>query len=247
MHWVFVVYAFVCLVQLPLFLFLCLGLGHHMPRPAGALVPHPELVAAGDPWVVFQHTAHAGFMDWEAAGACACAMLLACVHLHLQRAYEDDVVGCALHQSDAAIEWLHERHWLELARAAFWGAVLCQSAVWAAALGRGARTDHELWLLAMYRAAGLMGLARTSAGEDDPPPWPAHLAGAYAYVVLSWGSLAPVASWPLLALVAADALLLWAHAWERPATADVVLNARLFYLTCTGSLLLLLPYAPLPA
>lgn len=247
MPWIYVAYVFLCLLQLPVFLFLCPGMGHHMPEPAGALVPRQDLVAPGDPYVVYMLAPGDGRYDWEAGAACAATMLFACVYLHLQRSYEEDTCGCALHQPDAALEWSRDRQWLEVARALFWASVLMQAAAWVAALGSAPHTHAEVCLGALYRAAALVGLTRTSASEDDAPPWPAHLAGAYAYVVLYGGLVAPHATWMLVLLIVADAFLVWAHLWERGTTADVALNARLFYLTGTGVALLLLPLLPPPA
>ena len=244
MHWAYIVYLLLCLLQLPFFIFLCAGEGHRLPRPNG-LVPRPDLVGPGDPWVVFEHHAD-GDCDWQGGMACALAMLWACFYMLLQRAYEDDEVSCALGQPDTELDWGEEsraRLWAEAARGLFWLFVLCQAVVWSAALGSIAHTDGELWLGALFRTAGLFWLTRTSSlpyASNTVRAWPTRTLGVYAYVVLVLAHDAPAVSWPLGLLVLCDLVLVWAHVSERGTTALIVLNARLFYMASTGVLLLLL-------
>jgi len=266
--WVYHVYALICMLQFPVWLFLAKALDYHLT--ARVLRTRPDLYVsalansstANNALLVIFERGAVRHLDLEVSLACAGASVFAVLYLVLDRlSAEDDFLeqedagppssaagageedgGCcgAAPLARAGLDD-DARTVLHTLRPLFWAWALLHGFILqasAAAAAADGEEESDLWLGALARVGGLYGLCRTAAWERG------HLAqcGAAALYVAwlyCYSTTTTSSSTLLLQVLIVDPLWVVGHMADAVPGMRLVLRCRLCVIALSGLCLLL--------
>jgi hypothetical protein len=240
MHWIYVCYLFLCVLQLPVHLILLaldLGMPCHLRRP-----PSEEEAASS-----------ACTLSDETHAMCVASTLFAVLYMTLTRDEDHAQLMSSTADTNDGFASAHglikSPMLVEAIRFVFWTFVACQGIVLASGtLDLVDLTYLELVALTLFRVAPIWALCRTA--NNDSRLW----RGVAAVPCVLWYLHALIFSRPphapvLFALINAalcDALLVVGHTWDSSPPVLLVLHCRLFFVAATSTLTQAVPLFVLP-